>query len=863
MNKFYFLALALCLFTTVNAQIITIPDANFKAKLLEASSSNEIAKNLQGNNIKIDVNGDGEIQESEALQVNNLDVSDSSVLSLVGIKSFTNLNTINCSGNQISSLDVSGLTNIQSLSCYDNLLTSLDLSGLTKIENLNCRKNKLISLSVTELSNLQNFSCSHNLLTSLDLTGLLNLQYLFCDNNELTSLEVTGLPNLEQLSCYSNQLTSFDLTDLSNFRDLDCGNNQLTSLHLTGLNKMESLICYFNQLTSLDVTGLPNLGYLNCRTNLLTTLNLTGQSKLTALSVSFNNLKNIDVKRFSELLFFYCEGNQLTNLDLSGLGKIVNLFCGDNKFTSLDISDLKDLDRLHFENNSQLTSVFMKNGSNVTDLIFSDNPNLKYICADDSQLNQVQDLITQNGYTNCDVNSYCSFIPGGTFYTIKGNNRFDGDNNGCDASDIAASNIKFTITDGTTMGTVISDNTGAYSIPVQEGTYTITPVLENPTYFAVSPASVNVTFPIAASPFIQDFCITPIATHNDLEISLIPLGVARPGFDVNYKLIYKNKGNLAQSGTVNLKFNDAVLDLVSASPVISSQATNNLSWDFTNLAPFETKEIALTLNVNTPAESLAVNGGDVLAYTATITSAATDETPIDNTFTLNQTVVNSFDPNDKTCLEGDIITPALIGEYVHYQIRFENTGTYPAQNIVVKDMIDLSKFDISTLVPTKASHSYITKISEENKVEFIFENINLPYDDANNDGYIAFKIKTKPTLVVGDSFENEANIYFDYNFPILTNKATSTFKTLGTSDFEFSNYFSVYPNPVNEILNVALKNSIEVQSIAVYDILGQLVIAVPNANSVTKIDVTKLSTGNYFLKMNTDKGSSSVKFIKN
>jgi hypothetical protein len=177
-------------------------------------------------------------------------------------------------------------------------------------------------------------------------------------------------------------------------------------------------------------------------------------------------------------------------------------------------------------------------------------------------------------------------------------------------------------------------------------------------------------------------------------------------------------------------------------------------------------------------------------------------------------------------------------------------------------MIDLSKFDISTLVTTKASHEFVTKISDGNKVEFIFEKINLPFDDATNDGYIAFKIKTLPTLIVGDSFANEANIYFDYNFPILTNKATSTFKTLGIQDFEFDDYFSVYPNPVNDILNIGTKNTIEVQSITVYDILGQLIIAVPNAQMVSKIDVSKLTTGNYFLKMNTDKGTSSVKFIK-
>ncbi len=195
-------------------------------------------------------------------------------------------------------------------------------------------------------------------------------------------------------------------------------------------------------------------------------------------------------------------------------------------------------------------------------------------------------------------------------------------------------------------------------------------------------------------------------------------------------------------------------------------------------------------------------------------------------------------------------------------IRFENTGTYMAQNIVVKDMIDLSKFDISTLVPTSASHSYVTKISDGNKVEFIFENINLPFNNVNRNGYIAFKIKTLPTLKIGDSFTNEANIYFDYNFPILTNKATSTFKNLDIQDFEFSNYFALYPNPVNDNLNIMVKNSILIKSMAVYDILGQLVIAIPNAENVFKVDVSTLPTGNYIIKIKTEQGFSTEKFIK-
>ena len=343
---------------------------------------------------------------------------------------------------------------------------------------------------------------------------------------------------------------------------------------------------------------------------------------------------------------------------------------------------------------------------------------------------------------------------------------------------------------------------------------------------------------------------------------MIPIDAARPGFDANYKLVYKNKGNTVQSGTVNLSFDDSILDFVSSNYSVSIQTSDKLVWNFSNLKPFESREIVLVLNVNSPIESPAVNNGDVLKYTAAIASTETDESLDDNAFKLNQTVVGSYDPNDKKCLEGNVIKPELIGKYVHYLIRFENTGTYKAENVVVKDIIDTSKFDVSTLVPTSASHSYRVKISDGNKVEFIFEKINLPFDDAHNDGYIAFKIKTLPTLNVGDSFENEANIYFDYNFPILTNKETSTFKTLGRQDFELSSSFNVYPNPVQNYLQIDSKDLVEVESIYVYNVVGQLVKVISNAGNTSKIDVSKFQAGNYILQIKTAKGTSSAKFIK-
>ena len=111
------------------------------------------------------------------------------------------------------------------------------------------------------------------------------------------------------------------------------------------------------------------------------------------------------------------------------------------------------------------------------------------------------------------------------------------------------------------------------------------------------------------------------------------------------------------------------------------------------------------------------------------------------------------------------------------------------------------------------SHVFTTKISDNNKVEFIFENIQLPFATGSNQGFVAFKIKTLPSLVVGDTFSNSANIYFDYNFPILTNSAVTTVsQPLSNQDFQLSNIVSIYPNPAKNNLYLRFNDKIEISS---------------------------------------------------
>ncbi len=109
------------------AQNVNIPDALFKAKLV--------------NNPAINTNGDGEIQVSEATAFSGLiNVSTTwpgpYISDLTGIEAFTALTGLDCSGNVLSSLDVSSNTALTSLNCRINQLTSLDVSANTAITSL-------------------------------------------------------------------------------------------------------------------------------------------------------------------------------------------------------------------------------------------------------------------------------------------------------------------------------------------------------------------------------------------------------------------------------------------------------------------------------------------------------------------------------------------------------------------------------------------------------------------------------------------------------------------------------------------------------------------------------------------------------
>ena len=91
----------------------------------------------------------------------------------------------------------------------------------------------------------------------------------------------------------------------------------------------------------------------------------------------------------------------------------------------------------------------------------------------------------------------------------------------------------------------------------------MTPELENPTYFQISPQSLNFSLiDNSGHDTAINFCITPNGIHKDVEVVLAPYGPARPGFDATYLVTYKNKGNQTLSCDVSVQYNEDVLDFV-------------------------------------------------------------------------------------------------------------------------------------------------------------------------------------------------------------------------------------------------------------------------------------------------------------
>jgi uncharacterized repeat protein (TIGR01451 family) len=260
-----------------------------------------------------------------------------------------------------------------------------------------------------------------------------------------------------------------------------------------------------------------------------------------------------------------------------------------------------------------------------------------------------------------------------------------------------------------------------------------------------------------------------------------------------------------------------------------------------------------TVPINTPIEHLLV-----------ASSPIADETPEDNAAHFSDIVVGSYDPNDKL-LSPAKLSPEVVavGETpIEYTIRFQNTGTYLAERVVILDTLseDLQWASIRFLDSSHPNHWYVT----DGVLHVIHSDINLPdstSDEAGSHGFVRFSILPNTNLTNGSVIENIAHIVFDFNAPIITPPAVFSVDVLASVAEEAGNAFRIYPNPVHDRLWITLPETHEpVINYTITDLLGK--VQASGASTSGGVNVRELASGLYTLKVDHLGEPKSVRFVK-
>ena len=381
-------------------------------------------------------------------------------------------------------------------------------------------------------------------------------------------------------------------------------------------------------------------------------------------------------------------------------------------------------------------------------------------------------------------------------------------------------------------------------------------------YYSSTTTYSNINVPAGSGSHTYYFPVRELQPYNNLEIQIIPYGAPpRPGFTYRNRIRYKNTGTTAvASGTINFT-KDPAITIVSVSESGTVNSADGFSYAFSNLAPDIEREIEVVMQVPTIP---TVNLGDLLTNSVTINPVTGDAFPLNNTASLSQVIVGSYDPNDKSEAHGGKVAMDAFNsnDYLTYTIQFENSGTANTEFLRVDDVLNPS-LDASSFVMLGASHPYNMR-RIDNKLIWNFYDTQLPptsVDPASSHGYVQFKIKPTAGFDVGTIIPNAASIYFDFNPPIVTEPYQTEFvPTLSTAAFNSGDFY-ISPNPTHSMVQIGLPNSNQtIQRIIIYDVSGKVIRNLNDIYSTAiNIDVSRYSKGLYFVEITTNDNQKTTK----
>jgi uncharacterized repeat protein (TIGR01451 family) len=264
---------------------------------------------------------------------------------------------------------------------------------------------------------------------------------------------------------------------------------------------------------------------------------------------------------------------------------------------------------------------------------------------------------------------------------------------------------------------------------------------------------------------------TPYAGF-DLDAHFIR-GHLQPGTFTTLRPIGTNNGCIPTSGQLRLVL-DTLMQYINSVPSATAVSGDTVIWDFSSMVDGDLLYPAVM--VLTPPWAVP---GDTAFFDVLITPIAGDSVPSNNYKPGYANIILApYDPNNKQvyppgeCPEHFV----LRGEVLNYNINFQNIGTAPAVNVVIRDTLD-PDIDWTSLKILAHSHAMTTDFLEDSILVFTFDSIFLPDSlsaPLGSMGFVFFQAGHKATVPVGTQLKNHASIYFDSNPPIVTNQTWTT-----------------------------------------------------------------------------------------
>lgn len=440
---------------------------------------------------------------------------------------------------------------------------------------------------------------------------------------------------------------------------------------------------------------------------------------------------------------------------------------------------------------------------------------------------------------NLNVNTFNTITePNGG--SIKGIVYYDSNNN-CvkDANENAISGIKLNL--GVNFHAV-SNSSGEYKAGLALGNYSLN--AESRGVWVNTCSIPVVSVQTIGATYTVNIPLTATVTGVDLNVTMAATAMRR-GFKNNLNLSLRNNGSVeAYNVPLSLQL-DGNTSIKSSVPAYQSVSGNNYNWLIDTLKPGQVKSFTLLDSVY-----LSNQIGSTVNFTLSASHSG-DLNLNDNLSTYSSEVVGAIDPNDLLVSPKGESDSGFVKKQtvLFYKVRFQNIGNYMASNVYVKDQLP-EGLDYTQIQFVSSSHNGVFNYNEEGAVDIKFTDINLPdstSDVLGSQGYVLFSVPVKNEVEAGDIIQNRADIQFDFEEPLSTNKVMNTI----VFDSEKESLL-VYPNPAESNVSLQLLSATEkyqsgnmILKLLVYGYNGQLLGMYENKEGINKLNLADKKPGIY------------------